>query len=653
MTKYLFLFLGLFFNHILLTEAQTLSKEYGRIGQYDVDYTCTGEDKAAEAVVLYDIGKSYFIRDDNGFDLVFERRTRIKIFSEPGRKWADIEIPIYHKGEEWEKIYDVEAYTYNMEGGVLKKTKFDNIDTHDEKKNEHWDVKKFAIPNVKDGTVIEYKYKVITPFVFNLENWKFQWRIPVVYSEYNVAMIPFYEYSYLLQGADHFDAQKSFVSPKNPQQIAGINYGEMIHEFVMENVPAFKDEEFISSINDYIIKMNFQLAQINSLHGGTSYVVTTWPDLIRDLKRNENFGRHVNKSGHFASKLFNMDSLSKMSQVEKYNLIMNKVKSSISWNDHKGIYTSKSAGNLVDTKTGNCADINLFAIGLLNEAGIEAYPVLISTRDHGKIKYDYPYLDFFNYVIIFANVDGKNILADATEIHGSNSRISPGCINDMGLIINKEEVKWVSLEFKMISDLQTNLNLNLDGQKLSAHMSLSATEYDALELRNKYGENHEKIKTHLVEKGYGVVDSTITVQNQSKKEAPYLMSCDVTLEIEEINNKIYISPFLNETLSINPLKQKTRSYPIDMVYATKHNFTSVIHIPEGYHAEFTPETEHIKNELFEMNYLVDQKDNQINISFTYSFKNPVYEAADYTKIKYYYLQIIKKGNEKVVLVKDE
>ena len=90
MTKYLFLFLSLFFNHILLTEAQTLSKEYGCIGQYDVDYTCTGEDKAAEAVVLYDIGKSYFIRDDNGFDLVFERRTRIKIFSDPCRKWADI-----------------------------------------------------------------------------------------------------------------------------------------------------------------------------------------------------------------------------------------------------------------------------------------------------------------------------------------------------------------------------------------------------------------------------------------------------------------------------------------------------------------------------------------------------------------------------------
>ena len=71
-------------------------------------------------------------------------------------------------------------------------------------------VKKFAMPNVQVGSIIEYKYSIETPYKFNLKDWEFQRKIPTIYSEYTVRMVPFYEYTYLMQGVDKFDIQNSY-----------------------------------------------------------------------------------------------------------------------------------------------------------------------------------------------------------------------------------------------------------------------------------------------------------------------------------------------------------------------------------------------------------------------------------------------------------
>jgi hypothetical protein len=87
-----------------------------------------------------------------------------------------------------------------------------------------------------------------------------------------------------------------------------------------------------------------------------------------------------------------------------------------------------------------------------------------------------------------------------------------------------------------------------------------------------------------------------------------------------------------------------------MTYPVKRSCTSVITIPEGYKVDFIPEDYMILNELFELNYKVNNDGKTISVTFNYYFKKPVYAAADYLKLKFYFEDIIKKGNEKVVLV---
>ena len=78
---------------------------------------CCPFDTTAGAMVLGDVGTTYFVYDDNiGFYMIYERMVRIKIFTKDGYQEADWVIPIYHTDQKEEGITDFKARTYNLVG---------------------------------------------------------------------------------------------------------------------------------------------------------------------------------------------------------------------------------------------------------------------------------------------------------------------------------------------------------------------------------------------------------------------------------------------------------------------------------------------------------------------------------------------------------
>ena len=643
---------ALFVLIAVLSRSQDFSKTFGKISNGEIELDQYALDKDAEAVVLFDMGKSYFDETENSFDVIFERTTRIKILSEAGIKWSEVKIPFYQEGDVYENVFDIEINVYNLEDGHINKLSFNNPDSYIEKENNYWNFKKFAVPNVKKGTVLEYKYKISSQYKFNLRDWEFQWKIPVVYSEYEVKMIPFYEYTWLLQGANKFDYQNSYIDKAFPRRFGSVTFRDMVHKYVMKNVPAFNNEEFITSINDYIIKLDFQLSKVIYPDGGSTTIIDTWENMIKAFLKHVDFGKYVSRSKKLAAKIIDIEKIGKKTDKEKFNHVLNYVKSNYNWNGENGRYASKTPKKFTQEKYGNCADVNLFTIGLLEAVGVKAVPVLISTRDHGKIKYDYPYTHFFNYVLILAEVDGKKILTDATEVLNLNNRIPPRCINDKGLIIKKNNVAWVSLERRFPSEIATDIHIEVDtSEKMNVTVSKTANEYDALYYRNQFSGDINKIKPEIETTGYTVIDSSITIKNQLDKENPYILTYKQTGSPERVNGKIYVSPFLDLSISDNPLKQKKRTYPVDMIYPKKRTFSSTIIIPEGYKVDYLPVEQKIDNGLFGMTYKAVSDSGRVAVSFSYFFKKTVYEPKVYSMIKYYFKEIVKNSNEKVVLTK--
>ena len=640
-----------------IAKAQADKYEFGKISKNDIEYNECPFDKTASAVVLFDKGESNFVRTDNSFQVVYERVTRIKILSNAGIEWAKVEIPFYQSNNIYEKVFNLEATAYNFENGQLTQTKLEKESVHEEKMSENWMLKKFAIPNVKVGTVIEYTYKIESEYVFNLRDWEFQWKIPVLFSQYKVSLVPFYQYTFLLQGANKFDEQTSAVATGLEQQFGATKYKDMIHTYIMKNLPAFKDEEFITSAKDYMVKLDFQLSKVIYPDGFQRDIISTWPLLMKDLSEDDNFGRYLDKCYKQTSKVFDLKGFTGLTQQQKFDSVLNYVKKNYSWNGKERKYSSKSVKDLMTDKFGNSADINLFAVGLLNGVGVKASPVLISTRSNGKIKYDYPFLDFFNYVGIKADIDSISVLSDATDILIANDRLPVNCINDRGLIVNdnkganKGKVEWVSLYSRTMSKSRSSIFVHLNDSLSTVSIISTFGEYDGLYMRKRYGVDMKTISKYFSDNDYNVADSTVVIKNMDNFSNPYSLRFTSEFRPEKIGDKIYLAPFFKEVPQVNPLKQQTRTYPIDMTYAKQRVFNSNIPIPRGYKVEFLPAPKKIKNQQFEMDYNATVVGENVNVSFYYYFKQPVYEAIDYAKIKAYYNELISKANEKLVFVK--
>jgi hypothetical protein len=143
------------------------------------------QDSTASALVIYEYGNSYV--DDRSFNLVTEVQRKIKILSKSGLDYANIQIPIYVGGDK-EKITNIKGSTFNLENNETQSFQLSKDQIFTEDYNKNFDVVKFLLPNVKQGSVITYSYTKISPYFSKFHSWDFQTEIPKLYSEYNTSI---------------------------------------------------------------------------------------------------------------------------------------------------------------------------------------------------------------------------------------------------------------------------------------------------------------------------------------------------------------------------------------------------------------------------------------------------------------------------------
>lgn len=654
MKQIVLILISLFF--ITFSFSQKYSYEYGKISSGDFAINSFLGDTSAEAIVLYDIGSSKFIRGAEGFDILFERRTKIKILSKAGIDHSEIAIPLYQEGNIYEKLYKLEGATYSLDGGILKSVNLNEDDVYEEKINESWVVKKFAMPAVKEGTIIEFKYEIITPYIFNLQDWEFQRDIPTLYSKYVVRSIPFFSYVYIKQGINRLNQETSVVDKGLQRSFANVKYNDVVNTYVLVNIPAFEDESFITSRSDYIMKMDFQLSKIIYPDGREKEIITTWPQLCNELLKDGSFSKFLEKSSKKAGSLTDITKYTNLSDDEKVKEAVNFVKTSFRWNGRNGYFPQKEYKEFITEKVGNSSNVNLFLTALLQSIGLEANPVIISTRDHGKINKSYPFSHYFNYVLSYVKTDNGYLLIDATDDLCPYDQLPFKCLNDVGLIVKEDSEEWISLNNDVVSGVERKMKLtfsdNID--QLTGDFTISTTNYDATNFRKLYGENSNQFANNLDENNLKLIDS-VKMENYKELSSPYKINFKAECPYEKIGNKLFLSPFLNEPMSENPFKQDDRTYPIDMNYIQTRKYTSEIEIPNGYKIQEIPEPLSTANKWLSIRYNVDMKENEnkIYIDAQYSTTMAVYEAEDFRNLKYMYNEMIKKFNEKIIFTKVE
>lgn len=665
------LFLGLIFTALIsASHAQRPQPQFGVLTDDEITMTGYAPEPEAPAVVLFDIGNSYFSDTESVYKIRFTRTKRMKILTRAGVERAKVTIHYYYESDiKHEKILSIEASTYLPRDGLLYKKVLEPTNIHDEQVSDRIKAKTFSFPDVQEGSIVEYKYVLETPYHVRLPDWDFQTDLPTLYSEYSVSMIPFYEYVYVTQGITKFDYKNSEVSKKQrtwgdltdalvgAANQRGFHFNDMVHTFAMKSIPSFTDQSFVTSAQDYIMKIDFQLAKINQPTGGSQTFVTTWPALNKELlQQQQNFGKYLNAAKRGSKKILEKDLklTPEIDQEKKVESIVSFVRSNYKWNEIRGFMASKSFKEFSEQRHGNIADINLFLTGLLQAADINAEPVLISTRSNGKIWIDYPFAHYFDAVAVMVS-GRRTFLVDGTEDFQAYDRVPIRYINEKGLVVSdfdRESVRWIGLEPQVPSIEDITLNFRLDPDSAKAHITgqISATEYEGYEYKKRFKNDSSSFQKFLHERHQMDV-SRVSFLSFDKPRLPYIMQFTGTVSLDLAANKLVVQPFLSFPLKTNPFTKPTRNYPVDFIFPRNTKLKTVIQIPEGYKVGALPSPDRTDNELAQIKLEYAVVGSTIEVSGELVLKKAVYPPSDYSRLRNIFVTMVTGFNAPVVLDK--
>lgn len=611
------------------------------------------------AVVLSDFGYSEIDEDAGmGYVIRFKRTRRIMILSEEGKGYGNVKINYYDKkgSRVSERIRDIEGYTYNLTNGKVERNQLDRGDVFSTTKSEYSKEKSFALPQVKVGTIIEYQYELISPYLRKPPDWEFQSRIPTIYSHYRFGIAQNFSYIYIGRGMSKFDF---FNKHQRTVGSSGSSYlrtdlKETIYEFGMKDVPAFESEDYITSINDYIMKIDFELSAYYSPSGGVDKYLTTYEDMVKKQLESDYYGRFLKKSEKIAADLLEGMDLESMGMQEKIKAIREKLISVVKWSgDYSRGAEETNPKKMLQNGIGWSGEINLLFCGMLRAAGLDSYPVMLSTRQHGKIVSDFPFLSAFNNTVVALMTGESAIVLDATSSMLPYNMIPPECYNGKGLIVDKDKQNWVNLRSTKGSTKTIVLKMTLDPEeeKLDGEVAIVSTNYLAYYNRLFFDDDPDKIIEYYEPR---LEDAELVIsKGYENGEAPYTLGMKGSIPVERIGDDYYINPFGKFPPAENRLKAKTRNYPVDLNYKKAYIYQSEIEIPEGYFVSEKPENYTLSDDLIKISFKVSTDNNRLITKAEVNYKKDVYSSGEYSRIKHYMGKVVEHFNKTVVVGKSD
>tara|TARA_R100000935_G_scaffold18503_1_gene35790 strand:- start:8808 stop:10841 length:2034 start_codon:yes stop_codon:yes gene_type:complete len=654
--------------------------KYGKVSKEELAEKQNASYPEADATVLY---RDYKVKFDytqgEGFMQTVTVHERIKIYTKQGFDWATRNYIVYDSGSDREN-FDVKGVTYNLVDGSVKKEKLQKSGQFEERLNKYRVNNKFTMPAIKEGSVIEYEYTIISPFS-RISDIDLQYTIPInkelvelripEYYVYNIQSNPKAGIAYSFSQ----DSKQKKVTIRGKSGLGTVNYNEgfrgkqgnngtfkgneytykeNIYLLEESSVPPLKKELFIDNLQNYQARSLWELSMINDPGGVPKRYATTWEAVSKSLYESDDFVNEIKKSDYYQTDV-DAALAGATSDEEKMAKVLTLVKSKVAWNEYVGFFPENGVKKAYKEGTGNVGDINLMLVSMLQQAGLNAYPVLVSTKENGIPVY--PTREGFNYVIAAVNANGKMYVLDGTDPFAGINMLPERAMNWQGRLIRPDGTSdWVGLYPGYVSKKLTYVQATIEGDEVMAKVRERKGAHFAKEYRSNYAHTNTESQISAIDTGDEAVKITEFKANdlESTKEN---MSISYTATsnslVEEIAGDLYISPMLFFAQTENPFKDDKRAYPIFFEYPKSQKYNISIKIPEGYKVKSMPQgiKADLANNTGSYSYLLQETPGMLQLAVSLDINTPIILPLDYEYVKGMFTQITEKEKEKIVLTK--
>lgn len=528
------------------------------------------------------------------------------------------------------------------------------------------------MPNIKEGCIIEISYKLTSPY-WDIRELQFQSEIPTKQLYYRTDIPEYFIFNKRAKGYYsvlpkikyrseniHWTSttrvgESTFTPNKTEYSLHSISYKTESNTYVANDIPPLKDDEpYVSNIKNYQGGMKYELAATEFPNSVRESYTTSWEAIAKKIFQSSYFGAELKKTSYFKKDIEGITSLA--SDTEKINSVLALVKSKVKWNGYLSKYASDGVKKAYHDGVGNSAEINLILVSMLREVGLNAHPVLISTRSNGISIF--PTREGLNSVIAAVkHAPGNYTLLDATETYSAPNILPLRDLNWEGRLITKEGHSLpIPLTPNTYTEEKHRLNISFDEKlNLKGMLYSTYTGLNALHLRNRYNHLSEEEVIAKFEEKYAIEIDKFRINNASNLTKPLSYSAMFTSDglVETINNKVYINPILFFTRNKNPFTLENRAYPVDYGTPWKDSYNIDIQVPEGYAIESCPESYGVglSDNLGVFKFQTIQTPTRIRVITTIEINNAIVVPNYYKELKNFYKEMIAKQTEKIVFVK--
>jgi hypothetical protein len=665
------LLLGLF---ALGAHAQTPTYQdqpYGKVDIADLQMTACDFEKDANAEVLLDVGKFYYGEDLRS--VIHEYHGRVKIFNANGNDKASIHIS-FESLNRFESIGSLEAETINLVDGKAEVTKLDKKSFFTTVIDNANSEISFTFPNVKPGSILDYKYKKTINYDAYIPTWNFQSDIPVRYSELSVSIPEVFYFRSAPQvnlplvkhttsvSSDVLKVTSHTVSvggtTTSDQQSDSYPYNINNEVWGMANVPSLHTDDYTSSFADNVQSMHFYLVSFRPIGGAISDYSDTWAKVGYALWKDPLFGDQLNRSiADEKGVLAKAASLS--TNDEKIAFVFDTVRNAMKWNGLDRWYTIDGPPKAWDHKSGNSTEINLIVNRLLHELNIDAFPMVVSTRSNGKAN---PYSTTerqFNRTVVYVPVDTAHYyVLDATGKYNVYNETPSELLNSFGLSLDRKKMTYDTLTLTRKEPVRQVVLINAEikpGGKVEGTAQINDMSYDRISVVKRYKtDGEEKYIKYLQGGDNSLKISSIKFDNMAAETEPLTQNITFALDLAGSDeNYIYLNPNVLTPFKTNPFLSDSRATDIYFGYLRNYSINSVYKIPAGYKVDALPKSVNMAapDRSIGFKRIVAEQDGSILVHFIIDIRKRSFGAAEYPGVHDFYKKMYELLNEQIVLKK--
>ncbi|RLZ12272.1 DUF3857 domain-containing protein [Faecalibacter macacae] len=572
-------------------------------------------EKDAQAVILDETGYMNVFR--GGYQLTVKRR--IKILDEKAFDYGNIELSYYAKNNT-EKITRISAQTINNNSGEYVNSVVDSKDIFDVKNGDDYNVVRFAFPNVKVGSILEYQYTLSSQNIYSAEPWYFQHDFPTLYSKYETKVELYGLHTKLLLG-------KRLQSKYS-------NIDKKAYLFELTNIPSVKELKYVYNANKVSESIRLQFTKYD-----------TYPEFRKDFEK-----YNLLNESEFAVKNYAKKIPDGATEMETLKNTFNQFKKDFRWNNYRGIISVNAQRVTLNSKEGNLADLNILLNDILKQKGFKTNLILLTSRIHGKVLPSIPYVDHFDYLVNYIELkNGESFVINAVDIPENDFRFANlNLYNDKAYLLDESKNGKFVVINQILSENFVDFKYNF------RNGTISESRKDVF--NGFFYDKNEKDSKKLVSR---YLEDPIQVQNDEKSSPinfvnnRYVVGHNAKIPFSAANTFYVIENPLEKFISSYVFDETDRKVPVEFNFPYYFKVNIHVEVPDGFDIIKSDNFDQTINPNSDLVYSQRQKltGNNLIISYELYLGKAVFQTSDYEVLKQFFESVQQEAAKQISLKK--